>query len=350
MSSFMITTPAAQVTLSPSKVKRKEAAKGTVTYTVTNTSGVTVRTALRVKPGAGADSSWFTVRGGEERDIGPGATEDFAVDLSVPGQRLEGGASDDERPQLSFHAVAVNLKDPDNDAEVGSTVAFRAPRLETGGGVKWWMIAAPAALLLVVVGAVVAIPKLFGPEETVLLADYREQPLREARAELIGQGFVVEERHPSGLQPSLQAARFYEQVVEDQDPRSDGTLSVAPGSRVSLIWEWRPLKVTVPDVSGQRLENAIRMLEDNGLRFIHAQDPPQASPGPNHYLVVARASPTGSVDAGTGITLSMRWQEPIRGGVLVDPGIVMREFQLLRNQQSEQTLQRAPVQQPRLQQ
>ncbi|HEX6994659.1 MAG TPA: PASTA domain-containing protein [Gammaproteobacteria bacterium] len=341
MSSFTITTPAAEVTLSPSKVRKRETAKGTVTYTVTNTSGVTIRTALRVKPGAGADPSWFTVRGGEERDIGPGATEDFAVDLSVPGQRVE-GAPDDERLKLSFHAVAVNLKDSDNDAEVGSTVAFRAPRLETGGGISWWMIAAAAALVILVVGAVVAIPKIFGPDETVLLQDFRNRSLNEARAALTEQGLVVEELHPSGLQPTLQAAKFYEQVVEDQNPRSDGTLAVAPGSRVSLIWEWRPLKVTVPDVAGQSLEEAIRMIEESGLRFVHAQEPSQPAPGTNYYLVVDRASPTGSVDAGTGITLSMRWQQWTFGGVIFDRNVVLQEFEVLRNQPSEETLRRLP--------
>src|SRR5690606_14724081 len=185
MSSFTITTPAAEVALSPSTDKSKETTKGTVTYTVTNTSGVTVRTALRIKPGQGADASWFTVRGGEERDIGPGSTADFAVDLSVPGQRLGEDVADDERPKHSFHAVAVNLKDSDNDAEAGSTVAFRAPRLQKGGGVKWWMIAAPAALLLLVVGAIVAIPKLFGPDDGVQLADWTGAPLDEARSALI---------------------------------------------------------------------------------------------------------------------------------------------------------------------
>lgn len=334
MSSFTITTPTAEVTLSPSKVRRKETAKGTVTYTVTNTSGVTVRTALRVKPGAGADETWFTVRGGEERDIGPGATENFAVELSVPGQRLEGGAAEDQRPKLSFHAVAVNLRDPDNDAEAGSTIAFRAPTLESGGGIKWWMIAAPAALVILVVAAIVAIPKIVGPDETVQLADYRNQPLGEARAALTELGLVVEERHQSGQPPAL-ATRFYQQWVEDQDPPSDGTLMVAPGSRVSLIWEWRPLKVTVPDVSGKRLADAIQLIEDNGLRYLGAEPLAAPAPSPNHYPVVDRPNRTGEVDAGTGIVLSMRWQAPIVGGLHIDPNIALQEFELLRNRQSE---------------
>lgn len=341
MSSFTITTPAAEVTLSPSTVKRKETAKGTVTYTVTNTSGVTVRAALRVKPGAGAEPSWFTVRGGEERDIGPGSTADFAVDLSVPGQRSEDGVPDDARTKQSFHAVAVNLKDSDNDWEAGSTVAFRAPRLDKGGGVKWWMIAAPAALVILVVGAIFAIPRLFGPDDGVLLADWTTDPLDDARSALVAQGLVVEERHPSGLQPALQVAQFYRQEVTAQDPPSDGTLTVEPGSRVALTWEWQPLTVTVPDVSGQSLANAIQKLEEAGLRFIHAQDPPQPQPE-NHVPVVDRASPAGAVDAGTGITLSMRWQER---RVFVNPNLVLQEFQTLRNQATEEPLR---SEQPRL--
>ncbi len=337
MSSFTITTPAAEITLSPSKVKRKETAKGTVTYTVTNTSGVTVRTALRVKPGAGADPGWFTVRGGEEREIRPGATEDFAVDISVPGQRVE-GESDDDRPRLSFHAVAVNLNDPDNDTEAGSMVAFRAPILDTGRGIKWWMIAAPAALVILVVAAIFAIPRLFGPDETVLLADFRDRPLAEAREALMEQGLVVEEVQQPGQEPTQVAERFYDQIVDDQDPRSDGTLMVEPGSRVRLMWVWRARKVTVPDVSGKGLEEAIRLLEQNGLRYLAAEPPREAAPSPMHFLVVDRANRTGEVDAGTGIILTMRWQQP----TIVLPVDRIRElneqFQRLRNQQSPEFL------------
>lgn len=308
MSSFTITTPGAEVALSPSTVKRKETAKGTVTYAVTNISGTTIRTALRVKPGSGADSGWFKVRGGEERDIGPGATEHFSVDLAVPGERVAPDVPNEQRPKHSFHAIAVNLKDSDNDTEAGSAVAFRAPHLdESGGGVKWWMIAAPAALVILVVAAVFAIPRMFG-DDNVVLADWTGEPVEDARAALDAQGLTVEELHPSGLQPALQAAPFYRRVVQSQNPPSDGTVTAERGSRVTLTWEWTPLKVTVPDLDGRSLDNAIQALEETGLRFITAQGPPQPQPE-NHIAVVSSWSPRGEVDAGSGVTVTLAWQE-----------------------------------------
>src|ERR1043165_6835574 len=100
MSSFTITTPSATVILSPSSVKAKQTAKGTATYSVTNKTGSTIRTGLRLQLGDGVDPGSLTVRGGEERDIGPGKTEDFAIDISVTGLLLKPGVEAEKRPSV----------------------------------------------------------------------------------------------------------------------------------------------------------------------------------------------------------------------------------------------------------
>jgi hypothetical protein len=155
MSSFTITTPEATVNLRPSSVRQGEMAKGTATYSVTNRTGATVRTGLRVRTGSGTEPGWFTVRDGEERDIAPGATTSFSVDLAVPG----GSA------KHSFNVVVVKLSDPDNDFEQGSTVAFDAPALILGGRENkfpYWIVAVAAGLLLLVGGAITVFVMMSG--------------------------------------------------------------------------------------------------------------------------------------------------------------------------------------------
>lgn len=146
MSSYSITTPETTLGLRPTMVRNGETAKGSATYSVTNKTGTTLHTRLHIAPGESANPSWFTVRDGDERDIGPGATESFSVDVAVPG-----GAG-----SQTFSAVAVNLADPDNDFEEGSVVAFESPALkaDSGGKFPWWIVAVAGGLILLVGGAV----------------------------------------------------------------------------------------------------------------------------------------------------------------------------------------------------
>jgi len=158
MSSFTITTPEAKVKLNPSSVRHGETSKGTATYSVTNRTGATVRAALRVKPGSQTEQAWFTVRDGEDRDIAPGATASFSIDLAVPG-----GSGN-----RSFNAVVVNLADPDNDFEQGSIIAFDAPALiPVGPGRKfpYWIAAVAAGLVLLVGGAITIFVIVSGDDE-----------------------------------------------------------------------------------------------------------------------------------------------------------------------------------------
>jgi beta-lactam-binding protein with PASTA domain len=263
---------------------------------------------LRIVPGAGTEAGWFKVRDGDERDVGPGKMEDFSIDLSVPGAEASRDIPPEQRPRLSFHGAAVNLKNPDNDVEPGSAVAFQAPALTQASPFKWWMVAAPVALILLVVGAFFGIRAIIGNGGDLVLADWTNKTVEEARSALTKQELQVSEQHPSQLQPAVGAQGFYDRIVESQNPASDGTLPIEAGSEVTLVWEWRPKPVTVPDLNGQTLPNAIPLLEQNGLRYVAAQDPPQPQPA-NSYPVVRSWSPSGTQPAGTGITLTMGWQE-----------------------------------------
>ena len=339
MPSFTITTPSTTVTVSPSSVKPKSAARASTTYQVTNKTGTTVKTALRIVPGPGTEPGWFKVREREERDIAPGKTEDFAVDLSIPGSAANRGFAESERPKLSFHAVAVNLADSDNDTVPGGAVAFQAPALqEDGGGLPWWMIAIPIGVVLLVAGVGLA---LWQPWKTdapmVELADWAMKPLTEARLAIEMQGLQVSERHPSDLAPTIGAERFYQQIVQAHRP---GPGQVATGTTVELVWEWQPNTVSVPNISGSSLQEAIAALEQAGLRFITAQDP-SAPQQPRQYPVVSSWAPSGSVPAGTGITLTMRWAD---GGLVIDPAILTQRYQELRQNTSREFILRGGVQ------
>ncbi|HEX7079409.1 MAG TPA: hypothetical protein VF329_00140 [Gammaproteobacteria bacterium] len=352
MSSFTITTPEASVTLRPSSVKPGETAKGTVTYGVTNKTGATIRTGLRIKPSEGAQQAWFTVRGGDERDIAPGATESFSVDLSVPGVPAPGeggspgsgdggsGTSEAVSPAgYRFAAVAVNLRDPDNDFETGSPIAFRAPALEPKPDpkIKWWMIAAPIALLLVVGGALWAL----WPDERVTLPNFEGSLLAEARSTLTSQGYSVEEIALSVGGPEFDRQQFYDQIVTEQTPESDGTTPIERPDKVQLGWEWKPKKVTVPDVVDLAFGPAVSEIEKAGLRYVGAIGPAGNPPSNLHYPAVASVSPTGQQDAGTGITFTMKWKQGLRLGDVV---ILQQQFEVGKNKVTPMLQLRRPQQ------
>lgn len=306
MSSFTITTPETSVNLRPSSVKPGGKAKGTATYTVMNTSGSTRKVKLSIEPGPGADRSWFTVRDGESRELAPGATTTFSVDLEVPG----GSANH------SFKGIAVNERDTDNDFEVGSTIAFDAPAIGKNGGVKWWMIAAPIALLLVVGGVIALFINGEEPEpepEGVTLANFVDSPLEEAKAALEAQGITVVEKTTSTSAPEFDRQKFYDRIVVQQTPASDGALEVPQGTSVELGWQWSPKIVTVPTLTNKPFGQAVSEIEKVGLRYVGLIGPHGNQPSAKHYAAVQSWNPVGQQEAGTGVTLTMTWvQAPDR--------------------------------------
>lgn len=377
MSSFTITTPETNIHLRPSSVKKGATATGNVTYSVTNTSGGTRRTRLRIDAGDDVHPDWVSVRDGDERDIPPGATETFSVDINAPGS---------EAPQnLSFTGVAVNLEDPDNDFERGSAVGFAMPAITVVKPIAWWKIAVPIAVVLLLAGglttflltrdkgepfelaSVVNEPleiarasleeqalkvseEFVGeteeqdPEEgwvkivkeqdpaageevkknkkitlgwdwvsnAVAVADWSAKPLDQAVTALETAGFTVTEVSGALVSPEISQEQFYTRVVASQKPESDGTLELPTSTPIELTWKWQPKKVTVPtNLVGKRADIASQQLDAAGLRVIGIVPPPGNPPNPanEHAPRVASLSRSGQVDAGTGVTLTMKWSK-----------------------------------------
>lgn len=307
MSSFTITTPEASLNLRPSSVKKGETAKGTATYSVTNRTGETKRARVSIDPGDGAEQSWFTVRDGDERDIAPGATESFSIDLAVPPGS----------PNHSFEVVVVNLEDSDNDFARGSTVAFNAPALtENGPWLKWWMIAAPIALVLIVGGVIVALwPEEVTPpveDDMVTLLDFRGSPIEKAREAIAEIGVTLIEDSLSPRAPEFDRQQFYNQIIVQQEPvpESDETLEIRVSATVKLGWEWKPKRVTVPtDLADKTYLKAAELIQAAGLTVFAVNRPPIDRPNDRNYEVVLSFLPRGEQDAGTGISLQMKWKQ-----------------------------------------
>jgi hypothetical protein len=310
MSSFSMTTPETTVNLRPAAVKSAEIASGTVSYSITNRTGATVRTRVRVDSMEGAEQSWFSVRGGEEREIGPGATESVSIDLSVPG-----GSGNH-----LFRAIAINLADPDNDYETGATVAFDRPSLVADNGkIKWWMIAIPIALIAIVGGVIAAFlidgrgdppPPRPEPGETVVIPNFIGSPIEKARETLNSRGINFEERQVTNRQPEIGKERFYSRKVKDQEPDISGrAMEIESTDQVVLFWDWEPIKVDVPAVANLRIGAAVDKIQAAGLEVGSAIQPATPQPGTGYYTVVASAHPSGKVDAFTKVTLTMKWKK-----------------------------------------
>lgn len=313
MSSFNITTPETSLRLRPSSVAKGKTASGSVTYSVTNTSGSTKRVRLRIDPDENAAQEWFTVRGGEERDIQPGATESFSVDVAAPGSAA---------PQdYSFTAVAVNLDDSDNDFERGAAIAFAAPAIEAGGGpkVKWWMIAIPIAAVVLIGGGVLTyflIPR----GDPFPVAGVVDDPLDDAITTIEGQGLKVKKKFV-GETEEPESEEGLVKMVKDQEPQAGE--EIKPKKTVTLSWDWVSNMVSYTDVRGQTLEQAGSLLSESGLQVeerMLSESPPSAERMPFWEKIVSEQTPSPDelteIPATTAVQLAWEW----RPKELVVPG------------------------------
>ncbi|MCY1022695.1 NEW3 domain-containing protein [Pyxidicoccus sp. MSG2] len=74
---FAITAPSPTLSLGAD-------GRGEVAFTVTNVTGLAMRAVARFLPEPPLKPEWLSVRGADHRDMPPGATDDFTVDLQVP--------------------------------------------------------------------------------------------------------------------------------------------------------------------------------------------------------------------------------------------------------------------------
>jgi len=306
MSNFTITTPETNVHLRPSSVKKGATAAGNVTYSVTNTSGSTRRTRLRIDADDDVHPDWVSVRDGDERDIPPGATETFSVDINAPGSV--------EPKNLSFTAVAVNLEDPDNDFETGPAVAFAVPAIDQGGKpkVKWWMIAIPITLVLFVGGGILAF--IFWPDGKVVVDPIANVPLAQAEGQFSNLKLnTVAVFDGQGEAPSKDE-RFWKKMAMRTDPEAGA--EVEKKSEVTLFWKWEALPVKAPKVIGLNSSAAAVRLADNGLQPGTQTDP--AGPRPSRSVkIVKTQTPAENADvhAGDKVNLTYEYKSIMRPGL-----------------------------------
>jgi hypothetical protein len=142
---FSVTAVATSVSLDPQR-------RALASFTVSNTSAQPTRGRGVVVPVQGADAGWFTVVGEAARAIGPGATEQYPVQIAVPPTAPAG--------TCSFRLDAVNENNPDEDTTAGPTVTFEVPAPEAAKKkFPWWIVVLVAVVLI---GAGVAVALIAG--------------------------------------------------------------------------------------------------------------------------------------------------------------------------------------------
>lgn len=335
MSSFTITAPETEVVLRPTGVRRDEFASGTATYVVTNRSGQTVRTGLNfqavTRTATGAeiedrdiDVKWLSVRGEPDRDIGPGMSETFTVEVRFPGSSARYVTSEEQRKEHAFRAIAVNRKHGDNDCEVGSAIKFFEPVL-VKSEVNWriWAIAA-AALVLVVGGTTWAL----WPRPKVELVSVVGQLLGDATKTLGDLELKVDDELSGNEVPNAGQEQHYLMRVVEQTPGvpEGEKMEIREGATVKLRWKFELKQVEVPELNLVNLEEASKRLRERGLQ-IGVVTPPLSANPPNrfHEALVVGWEPRGAAPALTAVTLFLDWR-PVN--LIVIPGSP-RDFRVM---------------------
>jgi hypothetical protein len=107
-SAFAITTTANSITL--------DSRRGESQFTVSNATGRPLRARARVTPEGGAAAAWFTIAGEVERDFPVDGTQQYVVQIAVPGDVPPG--------RHSFRLDVVGVQNPDEEFAQGPSVAF----------------------------------------------------------------------------------------------------------------------------------------------------------------------------------------------------------------------------------
>jgi hypothetical protein len=134
---YVVTTPTTTVTLGAA------GRTGQLAFTVSNIAGRPMRTRLRLVPQEPAQIGWLAIQGGEERMLALGATENFAVTVTVPADVPAGS--------YTFRADAVGEDSPDEDFATGPTVSLTVPAAEAKPKFPWWIVV--AAVVVLAIGA-----------------------------------------------------------------------------------------------------------------------------------------------------------------------------------------------------
>ena len=135
-SSFSVTTASSKILLNAQR-------HGEIVFTVTNITAQTVIGRADIASDNSTTKAWATIQGETERNFAPNATEQYVVDLNVPGSASIGTYS------ISLNLIGVD--DPDEDFTEGPSVAFEvleavvAPPKRKFNFSWWWIVVAVVA-------------------------------------------------------------------------------------------------------------------------------------------------------------------------------------------------------------
>jgi hypothetical protein len=101
------------------------------TFTVSNVTGIPMRARVSLLPSAGLQRAWLSLRDPLVRDMAPGSTEVFVVDLQVPPETPPG--------RYTFRLVAADNDVPDERFAEGPavSVAVSAPGAAPARSFPW---------------------------------------------------------------------------------------------------------------------------------------------------------------------------------------------------------------------
>ncbi len=292
---FAVTTPASTVPLS---VERR----GELAVSVTNVTGRPIRARLHVVPVEPAKAEWFAVAGESERDFPLGATQAYAVVITVPPEVPEG--------TYSVRLDAAAEDEPQETFTTGPTVAVTVGPGRPKKKFPWWIVAVIAAVL-VIAAIVIFLLTRDGDQEVI---DVTGLPATTAIQALQNADFTPE--------PTTVPTTPCDPPVATQDPV--GGTKASGGSTVTLTLGPCTNVVSIPDVTGQKLSVGTATLRGLGLtvefvtldEFADNCDPPILGQNPN---------PGTQVAAGTSVSVAAR-REPKTCRLVLDPNVRIIEF------------------------
>jgi hypothetical protein len=137
---FTITTPSTTAKLDANR-------KTQVAFTVTNASIQPLKGRARVVPMDGSKPEWFTIDGDAERTFASSGTQQYTVQINVPGTAPAG--------KYKFQLKVVGVANPDEQYGESQQVAFEVPQpVKTSTPLPMWIWIVAAVLALLILGGI----------------------------------------------------------------------------------------------------------------------------------------------------------------------------------------------------
>lgn len=132
--SFAITAPSNTILLNAK-------GQGDTTFTVTNTSGRTLRGRARLVPKSPESATWLKLADAPERDFANGATQQFVVQAAVPPGAPPGS--------YAFSLDMIGLDNPDENYTAGPSTTFEVKVTAVKKRpFPWWIVIVAAIVLI----------------------------------------------------------------------------------------------------------------------------------------------------------------------------------------------------------